>query len=297
MIRSMTGFASVSRDDGTARVGVTVKSVNHRFLDVAIKAPQLLAAMESRVRAIVGQRVARGRIEVSISLDLADTPVREVVLDEALLERIAQTMEAARAKGLVTGTISASDVIRLPQVLEIRTRADATLPALPESVGELVEATLADAVDALVVMRETEGRFLKHDLETRLAGLATAVTDVEREARAGQAGFEARLRDRLASLPPDLAPDSSLLAQEVVRFVARSDIEEEIVRLRGHFEHWRALSAGPEPCGRKLDFLVQEMNREVNTLGAKAEGSRAPEIVIGAKAELERVREQVQNVE
>lgn len=297
MIRSMTGFASVSRDDGTARVGVTVKSVNHRFLDVALKVPQLLAGLESRLRAVVGQRVARGRIEVSVALDLVDAPAREVVLDEALLERIARTMEAARAKGLVTGTISASDVVRLPQVLEIRARADSTPAALPESVAGLVEAALAEAVDALVVMRETEGRFLRHDLETRLAGLATAVTDVEREARAGQAAFEARLRDRLASLPPDLASDSSLLAQEVVRFVARSDIDEEIVRLRGHFAHWRALTDGPEPCGRKLDFLVQEMNREINTVGSKAEGTRAPEIVIGAKADLERVREQVQNVE
>jgi uncharacterized protein (TIGR00255 family) len=293
----MTGFASVSRDDGTARVGVTVKSVNHRFLDVVLKAPQVLAGLESRLRAIVGQRVARGRIEVSVALDLVEAPARDVVLDEALLERIARTMEAARAKGLVTGTISASDVVRLPQVLEIRSRADSAPMALPESVAGLVEAALTEAVDALVVMRETEGRFLRHDLETRLAGLATAVADVEREARAGQAAFEARLRDRLASLPSDLASDSSLLAQEVVRFVARSDIDEEIVRLRGHFDHWRALTDGPEPCGRKLDFLVQEMNREINTVGSKAEGTRAPEIVIGAKAELERVREQVQNVE
>src|SRR5579864_5499488 len=189
----MTGFASVSRDDGTARVGVTVKSVNHRFLDVVIKAPQLLAGLESRLRSIVGQRVARGRIEVSVSLDLVDAPAREVVLDEALLERIAHTMEAARAKGLVSGTLSASDIIRLPQVLEIRTRAGSTPPPLPESLGGLVEAAVTEAVDALVVMRETEGRFLKHDLETRLAGLAVAVADVEREARAGQAAFEARL--------------------------------------------------------------------------------------------------------
>jgi uncharacterized protein (TIGR00255 family) len=297
VIRSMTGFASVSRADASARVGVTVKSVNHRFLDVAMKTPQLLAGMESRLRAIVGQRLTRGRVEVSIALDLVDAPAREVVLDDALLERIANTIETARAKGLVTGTLSASDVVRMPQVLDIRTRAESTPSALPEAVGALVEATLTEAIEALVVMRETEGRFLESDLTTRLAGLASAVADVEREARQGQAALEARLRERLATLPPDIAPDSTLLAQEVVRFIARSDIDEELVRLRGHVDHWRALVAGPEPCGRKLDFLVQEMNREINTVGSKAEGSRAPEIVIGAKAELERVREQVQNVE
>lgn len=297
MIRSMTGFASVSREDATARVSVTVKSVNHRFLDVAIKAPQILGSVEHRVRALIGQRVARGRVEVALSLELVEVPVREVVLDEALLERIAKTIDTARAKGLVSGTLSASDVVRLPQVLDIRSRGDAAPAGLPESVGLLVESCLADAVDALVIMRETEGRFLQTDLDHRVASLAQAVDEVERESRAGQASLESRLRVRLSELPPDLAPDSSLLAQEVVRFVARSDIDEELVRLRGHFDHWRALAAGPEPCGRKLDFLVQEMNREVNTIGSKAEGARSPEIVISAKAELERVREQVQNVE
>jgi len=293
----MTGFASVTREDATARVSVTVKSVNHRFLDVAVKAPQILGSLENRVRALIGQRVARGRVEVALSLDLVETPVREVVLDEALLERIARTIDTARAKGLVSGTLSASDVVRLPQVLDIRSRGDAAPAGLPEPVGVLVESCLSDALDALVIMRETEGRFLQVDLDQRLASLARSVDDVERESRAGQASLESRLRERLAELPPDLAPDSSQLAQEVVRFVARSDVDEELVRLRGHFDHWRALAAGPEPCGRKLDFLVQEMNREINTIGSKAEGVRSPEIVIGAKAELERVREQVQNVE
>ncbi len=297
MIRSMTGFASVSREDSAARVSVTAKSVNHRFLDVAIKAPQILGSLDSRVRALVGQRLTRGRVEIAMSIEMAETPVRDVVLDEALLERVGRTIDTARAKGLITGELSASDVVRLPGVLEIKTRAESTPAALSEGVTALVEGCLAETIDALVVMRETEGRFLQNDLESRLDTLAASVAEVEREARTGQANLETRLRERLAELPPDLAPDSSTLAQEVVRYVARSDIDEEVVRLRGHFEHWRSLATGPEPCGRKLDFLVQEMNREINTIGSKAEGTRAPEIVIGAKVELERVREQVQNVE
>ena len=121
---------------------------------------------------------------------------------------------------------------------------------------------------------------------------------MEREAREGQQHLEAALaraaRRRCRPISRAIRPRS---AQEVVRFVARSDVDEELVRLRGHFGHWRELADGPEPCGRKLDFLMQEMNREINTIGSKAEGSRATEIVIGVKAELERVREQVQNVE
>ena len=135
-------------------------------------------------------------------------------------------------------------------------------------------------------------------ISTRGSGRSRDLVDeLERLARDGQAQLEARLRERLAELPPDLAGDPAMVAQEVVRFVARSDVDEEIVRLRGHVEHWRALADGPEPCGRKLDFLVQEMNREINTIGSKVEGRARPKLVIAAKAELERIREQVQNVE
>jgi len=296
MIRSMTGFASVSREDGGERVSVTVKSVNHRFLDAVVKAPSSLAALEARIKALVQERLSRGRVECSVSVETTSAPPREVVLDEALLERVAQVLESARARGLVAGTLSASDVLRIPQVLEIRPRtADPAGP--PDTMSRLVQAVAIEALDALVAMRETEGRYLGVDLELRLTMMAGMVDQLEALALDGQARLDARLRERLAALPADLALDPTALTQEVVRFVARSDVDEEIVRMRGHLEHWRALAAGPEPCGRKLDFLAQEMNREINTIGSKIEGSRATEIVIAAKAELERVREQVQNVE
>jgi uncharacterized protein (TIGR00255 family) len=169
--------------------------------------------------------------------------------------------------------------------------------APPASVAALLDATMTGALDALVVMRTTEGRFIQTDLDARLVTLSGFVDDLERVGREGQQNLEARLRERLAGLPADIHGDPAALAQETVRFVARSDVDEEIVRMRGHAEHWRVLSGGPEPCGRKLDFLVQEMNREINTIGSKVEGARATELVIAAKAELERLREQVQNVE
>jgi uncharacterized protein (TIGR00255 family) len=168
---------------------------------------------------------------------------------------------------------------------------------LGPELAALLDTALDEAIDALVKMRETEGGFLAADLNTRLATLRTHVDELERLSRDGQRSVEARLNERLAGLSLDVQTDPAALAQEVVRFVARSDVDEELVRLRGHFDHWRLLADGPEPCGRKLDFLVQEINRELNTIGAKIEGGRATETVIAAKAELERVREQVQNVE
>ena len=297
MIRSMTGFAAVTRESADARVHVTVKSVNHRFLDVVVKAPQVLAQIDARVKAAVQASVARGRVDVAVMLELLGAPKRDVVLDEALLEQVAGAFEAARSRGLVSGGLTPGDVLRLPQALDIRVAGGEPGGLVPEPLAALVESAVAEAVGALVAMRRTEGGYLSADLEARLATLTAYVDDLERLARDGQASLDARLRERLDALPADLRTDPAALAQEVVRFVARSDVDEEVVRMRGHLAHWRSLATSDEPCGRKLDFLVQEMNREINTIGSKVEGPRATETVIAAKAELERIREQVQNVE
>jgi uncharacterized protein (TIGR00255 family) len=236
-------------------------------------------------------------VEIAISAEVSAPPEREVVIDEHVLGQVSAALAAVRARGLVTGQLTASDLLRLPQVLEIRTKAADPSAGVPETLAGLVEQSVAEALTALVVMRETEGRFLGTDLDARLGTLAGFVATLEGESANGQRQLETRLRERIATLPTDMQGDPVTIAQEVVRFVARSDVDEEVVRLRGHIEHWRGLAAGPEACGRKLDFLVQEMNREVNTIGSKVEGARVTEVVIAAKAELERVREQVQNVE
>lgn len=296
MIRSMTGFASISREEDGQKVGVTAKSVNHRFLDMALKVPGSLGAIEGRLRAIVQQRLTRGRVELAVSLDVAGTTTYTVTLNEPVIAQVNAALDAARERGLVSGSLTVSDLLRLPQAVSITSDSTGALP-LPESALRLVEDTVTEAIDALAIMRATEGGFLQRDLDQRLRVMIGLVDEIEREARAAQAAFEARLRARLADLPSDLVADPAAASQEVVRFISRSDIDEEMTRLRGHFAHWSALVDGAEPCGRKLDFLVQEMNREVNTVGSKAEGTRVPELVVTAKAELERIKEQVQNVE
>jgi uncharacterized protein (TIGR00255 family) len=294
VIRSMTGFASVSRDTDGVSAGVTIKSVNHRFLDIQIKAPSSLAGLEGRIKTLLQQRLTRGRIEVALSCDDTTEPQRVVTLNEALVVQVNAVVDAAREKGLVSGALTASDLLRIPHALEIRL---APPEDVPDTAAAVVEAAVVDAIDALVVMRETEGQFLAADLDRRLQTLSVFVDTVEAGAAAGQTAMELRLRERLAAMPSDLQLDPVSVSQEVVRFVARSDVHEEISRMRGHVEHWRGLADGPEPCGRKLDFLVQEMNREINTIGSKAEGLAVTELVVSAKAELERVKEQVQNVE
>lgn len=294
MIRSMTGFASVSREADGVSAGVTIKSVNHRFLDIQIKAPSSLAGLEGRIKTLLQQRLTRGRIEVALSCDDTTEPQRVVTLNEALVVQVNAVVDAAREKGLVSGALTASDLLRIPHAIEIRL---APPEDVPDTAATVVDAAVGDAIEALVVMRETEGQFLAADLDRRLHTLSVFVDAVEAGAAAGQTAMELRLRERLAAMPSDLQLDPVSVSQEVVRFVARSDVHEEISRMRGHVEHWRGLADGPEPCGRKLDFLVQEMNREINTIGSKAEGLAVTELVVSAKAELERVKEQVQNVE
>lgn len=293
----MTGFAAVSREANGDRVSATVKSVNHRFLDVQLKVPQALASIEAKLRAMIQARLTRGRVELSLTVDRTSLPPREVVLDETLLGQVASAIDLARERGIVSGSLTASDVLRIPQAIDIRTRVAPDAAGLPQPLTDLIEEVLDSALVALIGMRDTEGRHLATDLDARVNAIVAMVTELERLAREGQASLADRLRERLAGLPADLAGDSAALSQEVVRFVARSDVDEEIVRMRGHVDHWRQLATGPEPCGRKLDFLLQEMNREINTIGSKIEGARATETVISAKAELERLREQVQNVE
>jgi uncharacterized protein (TIGR00255 family) len=160
-----------------------------------------------------------------------------------------------------------------------------------------VEEAIAAALDELDTMRVREGGYMRTDLEGRRGRLGGLFEQLAIAADQGMAQLQARLAERVRDLRGDLLADESAIAQEIAKFVGRSDITEEVVRFRGHLEHWQSLTDSAEPCGRKLDFLLQEMNREVNTAGSKAEGPAVSELIVSLKAELEKMREQVQNVE
>ncbi|MGH9199853.1 MAG: YicC/YloC family endoribonuclease [Vicinamibacterales bacterium] len=296
MIKSMTGFASLTRDDDRGVLGITIRAVNHRFLDLQVRLPQALASLEPRLRSAVQARVARGRVEVSVSLQPRQVAAPDVELNAEFARALSAVLEQAREQGLVAGTLTPGDLLRMPQALTIRERlpeADRTA----ESMGDTVEEALHAALDQLEAMRVREGDHLRADLVVRRTQLADLAGRVVAAAEAGRKEFETRLLERARELAGTVPVDHGLVAQEVVRVAHRSDISEEVTRFQGHLAHWDDLSGGAEPCGRKLDFLLQEMNREVNTIGSKADGALVSELVIQVKAELERLREQVQNVE
>jgi uncharacterized protein (TIGR00255 family) len=296
MFRSMTGFASLTKEDSRATVGVTLRAVNHRYLDVQVRLPQSLAASETKLRNLLQRQIARGRIELSVSVQLREPPAPEVELHEAFVRRLGEAIERARAEGLVSGQLTPGDLVRIPQALVYR-ESPADSAEDTGALADLVESTLEEAVAALNAMRIREGEHLRRDLNGRKDLLATLIERVAAAADEGRAALEARLAERVKELSRDLPADPAAIAQEIVRAAGRSDISEEVVRFRAHLSHWAALTESEEPCGRKFDFLLQEMNREVNTIGSKADGLSVTELIVSAKAELEKMREQVQNVE
>jgi uncharacterized protein (TIGR00255 family) len=293
----MTGFASLTHEDEHATVDVSLRAVNHRFLDLQIRGPNWLGDVEPRARAILQRGLARGRVEATLSVQTRGAAVPEVAVNIALVRALAEAFEHARAEGLVSGGLSMGDVLRLPQAVNIRDRTPGTEPEGVAALGGTIERAIELALEDLNAMRVREGTHLRADLDARLATLGGAIDRLAALADAGRAGVEARLHERVAEISRSLPVDEALVAQEIVRTAARSDISEEVTRFRAHLAHWVVLSEGPEPCGRKLDFLLQEMNREINTIGSKADGLGVTEVVIAAKAELEKMREQVQNVE
>jgi uncharacterized protein (TIGR00255 family) len=291
----MTGFASLTRDDEAATIAVTVKSVNHRFLDLQLRIPPSLGAVEARARGLVQQKVARGRVEIAVSVQQRRIPSLEVELNETFLDALGAALERARERGHISGSMTPGDLLRFPQALAIREKQEAI--GGDEQLAARVEEAIGDALGELDVMRTREGEFLRADLDARRDLLAGLFERLQAASDSGMETLRLRLEERVRELRADALADDALVAQEIAKFVGRSDITEEVVRFRGHLAHWKALSDSPEPCGRKLDFLLQEMNREVNTVGSKAEGAGVSELIVDLKAELEKMREQVQNVE
>ena len=259
-------------------------------------------------RACSGESAAVG-LSLRSTFSTRHTPSVEVEFNESLAAALSAALDTARARGLVQGALTPGDLLRLPQAFAVRERAVERDAEMVAQLVELLEAAVDEAVTQLDTMRATEGDHLNADLEVRRAMLAGMVEEIAEAAEQGRVELQERLAARVLELTsamgrtaltlqePSFEVDASLIAQEIVKVAARSDISEEMARFRAHLAHWRSLADSPEPCGRKLDFLLQEMNREVNTIGSKADGLRVSNLVIAAKAELEKMREQVQNVE
>ncbi|MDQ7843239.1 MAG: YicC/YloC family endoribonuclease [Armatimonadota bacterium] len=293
MIRSMTGYGRAEVHTLLGRFTVEMRSVNHRFGEILVRLPRDLAALEDRVRAVVQERVLRGRVEVTILREDRAPRPRSVRADLELAAAYAQALRELAAALGVPNAVSLAQIAAYPDVLRVEETKD-DLEALWPDLATAVRAAAAD----LVEMREAEGRRLAQDLETRLSRLEELGVVVERRSRDAVGEYAARLRERIRQLLGEVPVDEHRLAAEVAIFAERSDVSEEVTRLRSHIAQFRQELARAEGAvGRRLEFVLQEMGREVNTTGAKANDLEITRAVIAMKGELESMREQIQNVE
>lgn len=288
----MTGFG---RGEATSEVGsvvVELKSVNHRFSEVVVRFPKELVALEDRVRALVTKKVVRGRVDVFLSWEESRLRHRIVEVDKVLALAYYKACKELEAEIGNSSGIDAAFIARLPDVLRV-TEVSENI----EAIWTLLESAIASALDGLVAMRGAEGVKLGQDLLERVAVIERHTEQITARAPAMVEDYRNQLRDRLNELLPPNAVDEQRLAMEVALFADRASITEELVRLRSHCDQLRSMLSASEPIGRKLDFLLQEMNREINTTGSKVSDPTITALVIEVKSELEKIREQAQNIE
>lgn len=288
----MTGFGAATSTSGAETVSIELKSVNHKFCEVKARLPREFTNLENIVTKIIKDRCPRGAFDVVVrrASRSANGSVPTVDLELAKEYRAAYA-DLARALQLPDTTsirdiASQSGVIRLE---EARVDLEAATRALEEALNA--------AIDALLAMRNKEGAALHADLSSRLGLVQQTVHELRELAPAAVLEYQSRLQERIAELARGVPVDAQRLAQEVAFFAERTDVAEEMTRLESHLVQFRGLLAAAEPVGRKMDFLVQELHREVNTTGSKSQHAGISSRVMGLKAELERIREQVQNVE
>jgi len=293
MIRSMTAFARSEHASDIGSVAVEVRTVNSRHLDAMVRITSPFQALESRIKALVAQAVERGRVELSIAVRPQAEQAAPVALDPARAR--AQHAALTDLKNLLglPDPITLAQVAAAPGVIV----ATDTTPDI-EAFWPMVSGCVTDAMGQVQDMRSREGAFLADDMRGRLDAIAALTQSVQAEAAALPALYRDRLVERIADLTRDtVTPDPARLAQEVAFLADRSDISEELVRADSHMKQFRAVMADAAPGGRKLNFLLQEMNREYSTMGAKIGKAEAAHAIVAIKSELEKLREQVQNVE
>jgi uncharacterized protein (TIGR00255 family) len=292
MIRSMTGFAAVV-SSGRFTVSTEIRTYNSRHLDVALRLIPAQPDLEERIRALIAAKMTRGRVETKVHVeDSSDTgPGLEV--DMVRAKAVQGAMERLKAELGLEGPVSLDLLLSAGGILKT-----AAPEADLEAVWPAVEQCLIQALEDLERMREREGENLAADLGARLDGIEASLREIERHSTGLVGHYQERLKERIGSLTQGLVEiDPARLAQEAAFLADRADISEEIVRTGSHLSQFRAIMASGEAAGRKLNFLLQELNREFNTMGSKMGSAAAAHVIVAVKAELEKIREQVQNIE
>ena len=292
MIRSMTGFGRGSSEKDGKSYTIEIKSVNHRYFETNIRMPRVLIAFEDKIRKIIGEKVKRGKLDVFVTQGNYDKEDVEAYLNEKLADSYMNCFRILKDKYDLRDDMSVVQIARLPEVVTLRQKEEDITEAF-----EQIEECLTEALEALLFMREREGEKLLEDVISKCDLIHELVEKVKERAPFVVSEYKEKLTQRLATLHKEVEFDENRVAMEVAIFADKAGIDEEIVRLNSHIVQMKETLILDEPIGRKLDFIIQEMNRETNTIASKANDLEILNTVITLKSEIEKIREQVQNIE
>ena len=292
MIKSMTGYGSAKGTVEGLEISVELKSVNNKFLDAAVRMPRSFLFAESAVKSLVQQHISRGKVDVFVTVDSSMADDMTVRINEPLLRGYLEAIEHIAEEHKLPNDATAMSVSRFPDVLSVE-KKEADAEAISAGICAVAEQALCD-FDA---MRLREGEKLRDDVLSRLATIDSLVSRVEHEAPNTVLEYRRRLEQKMAEVLGTAGIDENRIIAEAAIFADRIAVDEETVRLRSHLSQLREMLELDVPVGRKLDFLIQEFNREANTIGSKCNDIETSKKVIDIKAEIEKIREQIQNLE
>ena len=292
MIKSMTGYGSAKGQTGGLEITVELKSVNNRYLDTSVRLPRSFLFAEDAVKSAVQAHISRGKVDVFVSIDTSLADDMTVKVNEPLLKGYIEAIRHISEEYSLANDLTALSVSRFPDVLSVE-KKDLDAEAISAALCEVTERALCD-FDA---MRLREGEKLRDDVLSRLETIDALVATVERESPKTVAEYRSRLEQKMAEVLGTAGIDESRILAEAALFADHIAVDEETVRLRSHMAQLRTMINGNSPTGRKIDFLIQEFNREANTIGSKCQNSQIAHVVVDLKSEIEKIREQIQNIE
>ncbi len=292
MIKSMTGYGRAREVRNKRDITVEIRSVNNRYLDCTVKMPRLYAFAEDAIRKRVQSGVSRGKVDVFITVDASAADVAKVTVNRELAAEYAAALRELSQVAGTEASVTPEVLSRYPDVLTV-TKADEDL----ETVSADLCAVLDEALSAYNAMRSVEGAKLAEDIENRLRAIEDYTARVEERSPQTVAEYREKLTARMQEVLQSTTIDPQRILTEAAIYADKVAVDEETVRLRSHVSQLRTMLASDEPMGRKMDFLIQEVNRESNTIGSKCNDVSIAQVVVGLKAEVEKMREQVQNVE
>ena len=288
----MTGFGRAKLEKESREYLIEIRSVNHKYSDITVKLPRNLLYLEDKIRKAVLNRVSRGKIDVYVTYSNYGIEGKNVIINKELAKMYIEGLnQLAEETGIASG-FRATEISKLPDVLNVQVEEDNS-----DIIWNELSECLENALDNFIDMRAIEGNKIKKDLETRLESLEKNVDEIFQYSTGLVKEYVVKLEERIKEILQTDVVDQTRLAQEVVIYSDKCSIEEELTRLRSHIMQFKLLLEKEEPCGKKLDFLVQEMNRETNTIGSKSGKLEITNLVIELKTQIEDIREQIQNIE